>query len=181
MVLSWMSAPHHEVVGGRRIIVVFFKGIEKKAQEASSHRTISHPRRSAVTTHLTSFQGLALRWPPKFPSPRHPVALALFRALRAKPGRSATFRQWFSVCSGPGTPCRGYRFVPGLACKTGAIGHSPAMVVGLFRAWRVARQRDDRPLLGNGLRFVPGLVCNASAGRSAISRRWSSICSGLGV
>ena len=71
MVLSWMSAPHHEVVGGRRIIVLFFKGKEKRVQEASSHTQLSHPRRSAVTTQLTSFQGLALRWHLKFPSLRH--------------------------------------------------------------------------------------------------------------
>jgi hypothetical protein len=63
MVLSWMGAPHHEVVGGRRIIVWVFKGSEKRAQEASSHTLVSHPRRSAGTTQLTSFQGLALHWP----------------------------------------------------------------------------------------------------------------------
>ena len=29
-----------------------------------------------------------------------------------------------------------------------------------------------------GSRFVPGLACKTSAGRSAISRQWSSLCSG---
>jgi hypothetical protein len=70
IVLSWMSAPIHEVVGGRHIIVLFSKGIEKRAQETSSQTQLSHPRRSAVTAQLTSSQGFTLRWHLKFPSLR---------------------------------------------------------------------------------------------------------------
>ena len=54
-------------------------------------------------------------------------------------------------------PGNGSRFAPGLACKP---------------------QQDDRPLPSNSLCFVPGLACKTSAGRSAISRQWSSLCSG---
>jgi hypothetical protein len=51
----------------------------------------------------------------------------------------------------------------------------------LFLIWRVTPPQDDRPLPSNGLGFVPGLACKTSAGRSAISRQGSSLCSGPGV
>jgi hypothetical protein len=55
IVLSGMSAPLHEVVGGRRVIVLFSNWIRDMSSRGELFNLFSHPRRSAVTTQLTAF------------------------------------------------------------------------------------------------------------------------------
>ena len=67
IVLSGMSAPRHEVVGGRRI-----NEIEQKKQDGELKKRaltqFSHPRRSAVTTQIYILLGFSAALAPSIPT-----------------------------------------------------------------------------------------------------------------